>query len=426
MTAVAQSRAALATETIAIRVSEGTLLSFDLSPDGRTIVFDLLGQLWEMPSGGGEARPLTNAVLDTAQDLDPSYAPDGRRILFRGERGGRTGLWLLERGSAPRQLTQLENPDGYEGEAAWVPDGSGFAFARLFFPDSSAPRVRTRTLRFDLATRETREVTVPALIGPTVRDVAWEPAGRRFAVVAGLAGTARGGRLWLVDGDSARATALTDESSATRAPAFAPDGRRLAFIAPDSAGRPQVWVMGVDTPGVQRRLSDHADVAATRVRWTPDGRGLVYSADGTLWTVPAEGGSPVPIPFTASLTFERPRRALPSARFPEPGRTQPVRAFVGLALSADARHVAMLALGKLWVMPVGGDARVIADVPLSARYLAWSPDGTILAWSAGPAGEEDLFATDLATGTNRQLTALAGRETTPAFAPAGRHLAFVH
>jgi len=413
-----------ATERIAIRVHEGTTLSFDLSPDGRTIVFDLLGQLWEMPSAGGEARALTDGVRDTAQDLDPSFAPDGRRIVFRGERNGRTGLWLLEPGRAPRQLTQLENPDGYDGNAAWSPDGTGVAFARLFL-NKVSPRRRTRMLWFDVATAATRELQIPAAVGPTIRDLTWDPRAKRFAVVSGLAGTTRGGRLWLVDPDSGITSALTDESSEALAPAFASDGRRLAFLAPDSAHRTQVWVLRLDAPATPVRLTNHADVAATRVRWTQDGR-LLYSADGRFWTVAAAGGSPVELPFTASLIFERPRRALPLARFPEPGIAQPVRAFMGLALSPDGRRIAMLALGKLWVMTVGDAARAVVDVPFSAHHLAWSPDGATLAWSAGRAWQENLFATDLATGTNRQLTALPGNEVYQTYSPDGRRLAFVH
>lgn len=415
-------------ETIAIRVQEGTALGFDLSPDGRSIVFDLLGQLWELPGGGGDARPLTDAVRDTAEDLDPSWSPDGRRIVFRAERHGRTGLWLLEPGAAaPRQLTQLSDPDGFDGQAAWSPDGKAIAFARLVPPDSGSREWRSRLAWIDPAGGEAHELPVADSVGPDLRDPAWAPDGARLALIAEAARGDQGGRLWLVERGTGRAAPIAAATTRALAPAFAPDGRHLAFFAPDSADRTQLWVVALDSPGAAPvRLTGQADVTPTRVRWTGDGRWLAFGADGRLWKVPASGGPPVEIGFTAALTVRRPRRMLPPARFPEPGKPQHVRAFMGLALSPDARSVGMLALGRLWVMPVDGAPRAVADVPLDAHHLAWSADGGTLAWSAGRWQAEDLYATEVGTGVTRRITALSGREDHPMYSPDGKHLAFMH
>lgn len=426
--AAAPGQRGAAVETIAIRVSEGTRLGFDLSPDGRRLVFDLLGQLWEVPADGGQARPLTNAVRDTAEDLDPSFAPDGRRVLFRGERRGRTGMWLLTAGEpGPRQLTQLPDPDGYHGNAAWSPDGKTVAFVRVLRPDSAGGRPRSTIALLDPVTDSTRELQVTGIPTPNLRDPAWEPGGKRIAVVERMVGAPRGGRMWIVDAGGGAATPLTAATVSALAPAFAPDGHGIAFFAPDSADLVQVWVLDLRSGQASpRRLTSHADVSPTRVRWSADGRELLYSADGRFWRVPAAGGQVREIPFVAQLAFERPRRMLPQARFPEPGKPDTVRVFSGLALAPDGRSIGMIALGKLWVMPVGGTPRAIGDLPRTARHLAWSADGARLAWSAGRPGEEDLFATSIPAGTTARLTALPGREVFPAWSPDGRHLSFVH
>jgi Tol biopolymer transport system component/imidazolonepropionase-like amidohydrolase len=416
-----------AIDTITIRAQEGTTLGFDLSPDGGRITMDLLGQLWELPSSGGEARRLTDAVRDTAEDLDPSYSPDGRRIVFRGERNGRTGLWLLDRDAdSPVQLTQLQNPDGYDGDAAWSPDGQSIAFAHALPADSAVTRWHFRLNVLDLSRRTVRELRVDETREFDLRDPTWEPGGTRLAVVASPPGE-RSGQIWIVEAGGGRAIPATTTETRAVAPVFSPDGLRLAFFAPDATERVQVWVLRIDGHNAAPvRVTDHADVTRTRIRWTPDGKQLVYGADGRLWRVSLDGGPPTEILFEAMLTFARMRPALPPARFPDPGVTQSVRAFMGLAISPDGRDVAMLALGKLSVMPNGGQPRTVTEVPLSAHHVAWSANGAALAWSAGAYGAEDLFETDVATGSTRQVTALPGREEYPTYAPDGQHLAFLH
>lgn len=424
---VAQTRDGGPTETISIRVNEGTNLGLDLSPDGRNIVVDMLGQLWLIPANGGNARAITDAVRDVAEDNDPSFSPDGKSVVFRAERNGRTGLFLLDVATgAIKQLTQLSVPESFDGEAAWSPDGRSIAFSRAIPPDTKAgTRWHFVVMVLNIASGDARELAVTGIEKPQLRTPVWTSGGKDIAFVALKTRAEQSGRVWVVPAVGGAARAVTDETVAVRSPVFSADGRRVAYFADDSDGRTQLWVRAMDG-GQPVRLTNETDVTPTRVRWIRNDDELLYTANGRLWTVSANGGNPNEIKFTAELSITRPKRDLPQARFPEPGRREPARGFMGLAISPDGKRIGMLALGKLWIIPVGGSPKAVADVPFDAANFSWSPNGAEVAWTSGVAYKEDIFATDIKTGSTRQVTSLPGRESFPVYSPDGRNLAFVH
>ncbi|MEK6253843.1 MAG: hypothetical protein N2B05_04005, partial [Gemmatimonadales bacterium] len=76
---------------ISVDTDEGTWMSVDVSPDGREVVFDLLGDLYVIPIEGGDARALTSGF---SWDMQPRYSPDGRFIAFTSDRAGGDNIWI--------------------------------------------------------------------------------------------------------------------------------------------------------------------------------------------------------------------------------------------------------------------------------------------------------------------------------------------
>ena len=106
------------TETLAFTTDEGSWLSIDVLPDGGTLVFDLLGDLYTLPIAGGEATRITSGL---GYDSQPAVSPDGHWIAFISDRDGADNLWIARRdGSEARRLS--DEKQAAMISPAWMPD----------------------------------------------------------------------------------------------------------------------------------------------------------------------------------------------------------------------------------------------------------------------------------------------------------------
>ena len=124
-----------ARETLAIDTNKITWASLDVTPDGKSIVFDTLGDIFIAPMDGGEAQALTQ---DYAWNIHPAVSPDGKQIAFISDRDGLSNLWVMDiDGQNMRQITQEKN--NLIHAPKWSPDGQYLVVTKGIMSGRSIP-----------------------------------------------------------------------------------------------------------------------------------------------------------------------------------------------------------------------------------------------------------------------------------------------
>ncbi|MFH8371033.1 amidohydrolase family protein [Streptomyces sp. NPDC018031] len=389
-------------DTRRIQVSQATNASVALSPDGRSIVLDLLNMLWTVPAQGGEAVRLTGIDQEATE---PDFSPDGRHLVFQSYADDNFHLWLARAdGTEARRLT-----DGATDhrEPRFSPDGRRIAYAA-----EADGRYAVHVL--DLGTGESRIWAPAADPGAQEGQPCWHPDGTGIVFTSGTGDAPTS--IVRVDDDGTRTTLVTVTTGRVAGPSLSPDGTRLAYVhLTPSAAR-----LVVDGRPVS---DDGEEVFPFAARWPADDE-VCYTADGKVRRRTVTGGPARDIPFTAHLTVPR-LRERPLARDFDSTAPRPVKGILSPSLSPDGTRIAFAALGDIWVGRKGAVPRAVVSDGNANTDPAWHPDGSTLVYvSDRGGGAADLWLHHLESGEDRRLTDLKGHASGPVFSPDGSTVAF--
>lgn len=421
-------------DTIRFETDEGTWMNLDVSPDGRWIVFDLLGDIYRIPITGGQAELLTGGL---AFEHQPRYSPDGRTIVFTSDRSGIDNLWLMDAdGGNRRQLTKLD--DHLPTNPMWMPDGEYIVAKRhvrttrslgggeiwLFHREGgSGVKLRDR-----VHVEADQNEPYPSRDGRWVYYSFSGPFDYNRDPHRGIFQISR------IDRRTGQVEPVTRGSGGAVRPTVSPDGRSLAFVRRVGL-RSVLYVRDLST-GVERTVFDGLDRDQQETwtvhgvypafQWTPDGRRIVISFDGKIHAVEAASGEATEIPFTANVTQTVAQAVRIEQRVPSDVRARMIRWPV---LSPDGSMLVFQALGHIWQMPYpDGTPERVTEGDAFEFAPSWSPDGrwlTYVTWSTDDGGYVWKVP---ATGRRRtpvRLTRVANQYTNPVFSPDGQWVAFV-
>ena len=426
-------------QKLSFDTSEGTWMNVDVSPDGRQIVFDLLGDIYTMPVGGSGAAAATRITSGPAFDMQPRFSPDSKRIAFATDRDGLWNIWTMDAdGKNAKQVSREKR--WFINSPTWSPDGA-YIFARRHF-------VAQRSLgageiwMYHAAGSDGLQVTEKNGFQKDAGEPAVSPDGRYLYYSKDITPGQQfeynkdpNGTIYAIirrDLNSGRERPIVSVKGGSVAPRPSPDGKSLAYVRRVRTTS-QLYLRDLAT-GRDRAIFDHLDKDLQEAwaihglypqyAWMPDGKAVVIWGEGKIWRVDVASAQGAPVPFTAHV-----EQTLNEAlRFPQKVYAPDfqVKALRSVAVSPDGKRVTYGALGHIFVkdLPNGEPKRVTTNAAFEFAPK-WSVDGQWIVhttWTDADYGRVRVVHPDGSAA--RDVVTTPGSYTEPAFSHDGRWIVF--
>ena len=384
-----------------------------IAPDRSEIAFSSGGDLWTVPLAGGDARLL---VSHPANESQPTYSPDGKRVAFVSDRTGGGDIYLLTLASG--DLRRLTFDDGNEQLDGWSRDGEW-----IYFTSSSREIAGGDIYRVRVSGGMPMQVSADRFTNEF--GAAPSPDGKSIAFSARGNGPSQWWRrghshldeseIWIMRGLSTTSYEKVVEMDGKNYwPMWNADGRSLYFMS-DRNGAENIWMQPIG--GQAKQITQFR---AGRVLWpdiSSDSRTIVFERDFGIWALDVNSGRAAQVPIQ--------RRG--ASIGPVTEHLSLSTGFQSLALSPDGRKVAFVARGEIFAASAkdGGDAARVTRSLANEAQIMWAPDSRRIVYISERGDVNHVFLYDFGSSTETQLTNNTKGDDAPKFSPDGTMLAFV-
>ena len=411
---------------ISIKTNEGSWMSLDVSPDGKTIAFDFLGDIFTMPITGGKPVQFTKGM---SFDSHPKFSPDGTKLLFISDRSGGENIWWFNLDKKDSLQVTKGNNEHYQS-AEWTPDGTYIVASRgirnlklwMFHKEGGSGA--------QLISKPDNLKTVEPAFGNDGRFVWFAHRTGAWNYNAQLPQY----QISTYDRDNGEIERKTQRYGSAFSPTLSPDGKWLVYgtrhndqtglLLRDIKSGDEKWLAYPVQRDEQESIAPLGVLPA--MSFTPDSKEVVASYGGKFYRIPVAGGDAINIPFEMETEFLVGPRV--DFKYPIKDDKDMIATQIRDAVvSPDGKQVALTVLNRLYLYDIQkATYKRITSNNFTEAQPTWSPDGSQLAWVTWENNVGHVYKLNLKLKDAKpvRLTTVAGLYTEPVWSYQGNKIVF--